>query len=76
MANEAWRAKFSKAMVYHMAMAASDHCLLALIIKRSRPQRKRCKWFFFEVMWTREAGCKEVIEQAWDPYKEASDLPI
>lgn len=62
MANEAWKAKFPKAMVYHVAMVASNHCLLALILKRSKPQRKRCKRFFFEAMWTREAGCKEVIK--------------
>lgn len=55
MANEAWKAKFPKAMVYHVAMVASNHCLLALILKG-------CKRFFFEAMWTREAGCKEVIK--------------
>ena len=61
-ANDAWRTKFPEALVYHVSMTASDHCLLALSLKRSRIQRKRHKRFFFEAMWAREAGCKEVIE--------------
>ena len=63
-ANDAWRTKFPEALVYHVSMATLDHCLLALSLKRSRFQRKRYKRFFFEVMWAREVGCKEVIEQA------------
>ena len=74
--NDGWRAKFPKAKVYHVFMAASNHCLLALSIKKNNPQRKRQKWFFFEAIWAREEGCKEVIEQAWDLYRELSDLPI
>lgn len=28
------------------------------------------------MMWTREAECEEVIEMAWDSYREDLDLPI
>ena len=76
MANEGWRAKFPEAKVYHVSMAALDHCLLALNLKKSKPQRKRLKRFFFEAMWAREGECKEIIEQAWDPYRVLSDLSI
>ena len=62
-ANDSWRDKFPKATVYYVSMATSDHCLLAFILKRSKPQRKRNKQFFFEAMWAREAECKDVIEQ-------------
>ena len=76
MANEGWRAKFPEAKVYHVSMAALDHYLLALNLKKSKPQRKRLKRFFFEAMWAREGECKEIIEQAWDPYRVLSDLSI
>ena len=76
MANKGWRAKFPEAKVYHVSMAASDHCLLALSLKKSKPQRKRLKRFFFEAMWAKEGECKEIIEQAWDPYRVLSDLSI
>ena len=36
-ANESWRERFPKVMVHHVSMAASDHCLLAHALKRSRP---------------------------------------
>ena len=62
-ANDSWKDKFPEARVFHVSMAASNHCLLALILKRSRPQRKRNKCFYFEAMWAREAECKDVIEQ-------------
>ena len=59
-----------------MSMAALDHCLPSLNLKKSKPQRKIQKRFFFEAIWAREGGCKEVIEQAWDPYRELLNLPI
>lgn len=63
-------------MVHHVSMATLDHCLLALALKRSRPQRKRNKQFFFEVVWMREAEWEEVTEMAWNPYREDLDLLI
>ena len=44
-ANDGWRAKFPEVAVYHVSMAVLDHCLLALSLKKSRPQRKRHKRF-------------------------------
>ena len=30
----------------------------------------------FEAMWTREEGCREVIEMAWDPLNANPDVQI
>jgi len=30
----------------------------------------------FEAMWTREKGCREVIETAWDPLNANPDVQI
>ena len=63
-ANESWKEGFPNMTVHHVSMAAFDHCLLVLGLKGSKPHGKTSKRFFFEAMWTREAGCKEEIELA------------
>lgn len=75
-ANESWKEEYPNMIVYHVSMAAFDHCLLVLGLKGSKPPRKTSRRFFFEAMWTREAGCKEEIELAWDSYRDDSTLPI
>ena len=37
--NEAWRRMFTEASVHHLAMSASDHCMIAPFLKR----KKSCK---------------------------------
>ena len=66
-ANKAWMRIFPQARVQHVSLSISDHCLLALSIKRRQPQKPAKKGFFFEEMWTREEGCREIVESAWDP---------
>ena len=63
-ANEKWLNMFPEAKVFHKAMAASDHCLLNLSLRNRMQRRGSRKRFMFEAMWTREEGCKEVIETA------------
>ena len=63
-ANEKWLKMFPEAKVFHKAMAASDHCLLNLSLRKQVQRRGRVKRFMFEAMWTREEGCREVIEMA------------
>ena len=63
-ANESWKEGFPNLIVHHVSMAASNHCLLVLGLKGSKHHRKTNKRFFFEAMWTREAGCKKEIELA------------
>ena len=65
-ANEGWLVRFSEAQVHHISMAALDHCLLALFLRKKVPPKKVRKRFFFEAMWTRDDRCKKVIEGAWD----------
>ena len=60
---------FPQARVQHVSLSISDHCLLALSIKRRQPQKPAKKGFFFEEMWTREEGCREIVESAWDPLR-------
>ena len=57
-------------------MSSSDHCSLILALKvgqKKKPFRKR---FFFKAMWVREARCKEVVENAWDPYRGDEEYKI
>ena len=73
-ANEGWLANFSEAQVHHVSMATSDHCLLALFLRKKVPPKKVRKRFFFEAMWIRDERCKEVIEGAWDPLRADVDI--
>ena len=75
-ANDEWIKIFHEAKVHHVLMSASDHCLLVLLLKKNQYSKRGKKRFLFEAMWTREEECKEVIEMAWDPYKDDSAWPI
>ena len=75
-ANEEWLKLFPESKVFHRSMAASDHCLLSLSLKVRGPRRVFKKRFMFEEMWTREEGCREVIEMAWDPLNCKPKSPI
>nr|POF23049.1 hypothetical protein CFP56_15531 [Quercus suber] len=66
-ADERWIEQFSEAQVRHISMSASDHCLLALFLKKKKPTKPMKKRFFFEAMWVRDGGCREVIESVWGP---------
>ena len=75
-ANGRWLEQFPDAQVHHVAMSASDHCMLSLFLtkkKRRKPTKRR---FVFEAMWTRDERCREVIERAWDPFRECGDFSI
>ena len=58
---------FPEASVHHVALSISDHCLLSLFLQRRKTRKPNKKRFFFEAMWVREAGCREIIEEVWDP---------
>ena len=75
-ANEKWMKMFLKAKVFHKAMATSDHCMLNLSLRKQVQRRGKGKQFMFEAMWTREEGCREVIETAWDPLNANPDVQI
>lgn len=63
-ASEIWISNFSEASVHHFTMSISDHCLLSLFLHRRQPRKLERNRSFSEDMWTKEAGCKEVIEEA------------
>ena len=75
-ANEKWLRMFPEAKVFHKAMAASDHCMLNLSLRKRVQRRGKGKRFMFEAMWTREEGCREVIESAWDPLNANPNVHI
>ena len=75
-ANEEWLNLFPEAKVFQRAKAAFDHCLLSFSLRMREPRRVVKKRFMFEEMWTREEGCREVIEKAWDPLNNNPELPI
>lgn len=66
-ANEDWLRLYPEASVHHFSMSNSNHCMLVLALKCSQPRKPMKKMFIFEAMWTREDGCREVIELASDP---------
>ncbi|XP_075645968.1 uncharacterized protein LOC142617137 [Castanea sativa] len=77
-ADARWIKQFSEEQVRHISMAASDHCLLALFLKKKRSSKLAKKRFLFEAMWVKDGGCREVIESIWDssqanPYKCLTD---
>ena len=63
-ANEECLKLFLESKVFHRLMAASDHCLLSLSLKVRGSRRVFKKRFMFEEIWTRDEGCREVIEMA------------
>ena len=75
-ANEKWLRMFPEAKVFHKAMAASDHCMLNLSLRKRVQRRGKGKRFMIEAMWTREEGCREVIELAWDPLNANPNVQI
>ena len=66
-ANKEWLNLFPEVKVVHRSVVASDHCLLSLSLRMRKPRKVARKRFMFEEMWTREEGCREVVERAWDP---------
>ncbi|XP_030959237.1 uncharacterized protein LOC115981210 [Quercus lobata] len=75
-ASESWVQCFSEASLHHFSMSIFDHCLLTLYLNRRQPHKPVRKRFFFEAMWTREPGCRKVIEEAWDPLRRDPDFRI
>nr|POF20964.1 hypothetical protein CFP56_39987 [Quercus suber] len=75
-ANKAWKSMFPKASVHHLAMSASDHCIIVLYLKRKIPTRPAKRRFMFEAMWTRDERCKQIIENAWDPFRDDTNFRI
>ena len=46
-------------------MFTSDHCLLILYpLSKSRAHRRKTR-FQFESMWSRDGGCRDLVEMAW-----------
>ena len=63
MANLEWIDKFGGMKAYHLVDSTFDHC--ALLISDSIIQRRnRAKRFHFEAMWTKNAECKNIIENS------------
>lgn len=75
-ANNDWRNMFKDAIVHHVSMFASDHCMLALFLKKKHPPRSVKKRFLFKAMWTRDDKCRQIIEEAWDPHREDPEFMI
>ena len=74
--SESWIGIYPKAGVNHFSMSISDHCLLSLSLHRRQPRKPAKKRFFLEAMWTREVGCRELIEEVWDPVRRDSGFTI
>lgn len=72
-ANEDWLRMNPKASVHNFSMSIFDHYMLVLVLNRSQPRKPVKKP---EAMWTREEGCRDVVESAWDPLRCDSGLII
>ena len=63
-ANLEWIGKFGGMKAYHVVNSTSDH--YAMLIFDSTTQRQnRAKRFHFKAMWTKNAECKNIIENSW-----------
>ncbi|XP_075640628.1 uncharacterized protein LOC142612415 [Castanea sativa] len=65
--NEDWLWMYPKSSVHNFSMSIFDHCMLILALNLSQPRKPVKKQLVFEAMWTREEGCRDVVESAWDP---------
>ena len=65
---------FPEASVHHLAMFASNHCMIVLYQKRKNPTRPAKRRFMFEAMWTRDERCRQIIENAWDPLRDDTNF--
>nr|XP_023881476.1 uncharacterized protein LOC111993880 [Quercus suber] len=64
-ATPGWIEHFSNVRVQHLEDTASNHC--PLLPSDSNAFQKRGKRiFFFEAIWTRQADCKELVEEVWN----------
>lgn len=54
-------------------MAASDHCLLDLSLRKSSPSKPTSRRFVFKAMWVRDDKCREVIESEWESSFEGAN---
>ncbi|PHT41081.1 hypothetical protein CQW23_19935 [Capsicum baccatum] len=61
-----WHAMFSKAMLYHMETACSDHMTFFFISLSIRIIRYSLVKFHFENSWLRETDVKEAVEEGWN----------
>ncbi|XP_075669941.1 uncharacterized protein LOC142639680 [Castanea sativa] len=75
-ANDEWRSMFKESTVHHITMSTSDHCMLALFLKKKHPSRPVKKRFLFDAMWTRDDRCRQIIEEAWDPLRGDPEFTI
>ena len=75
-ANKEWRSMFPEARVHHVAMSASDHCMIVLYLRRKIPTRPAKRRFMFKAMWTRDERCKQIVENAWDPLRDDTNFRI
>ena len=54
-------------------MSTSDHCLLALFLRKKKPTKPTKRRFVFEEIWVRDERCREVIASAWAPSQANTD---
>ena len=72
-ADERWMELFPEAQVQHFSMSASDHCLLALFLRKKKPIKPTKRRFMFEEMWVRDNSCRGIIESVWAPTQASVD---
>ena len=77
-ANSQWTQLFPSAQVQHIPVACSDH--MGIVIDtmmghhvQNNPRRRK-RLFRFEKKWIREAGCEQVIKDAWEIQPIGTDM--
>lgn len=70
MTNIEWIEYFPKCVVQHLPMIGSDHC--PLIFQQEVKEKKAKRNFKFELIWSEEKECEDVVKESWPLGKEGS----
>lgn len=68
---------FPQAQIEHIIISVFDHLCLLVALKGLDGQltRKKANRFHFELAWTREEGCEEVVANSWGEWTGCASIP-
>lgn len=68
--NLEWIEKFPNSAVQQMPMVGSDHC--PLVMQQAVKEKKAMRSFKFELFWSEEKECADVVKENWKSDRKGS----